>query len=94
MARKQNNNSTLSGNTRGKSSKSGSGRGFASMDPEARRLIAAEGGRAAHAKGTAHQFSSEEAREAGRKGGAARGNALRNNSGSGSMMQWNFEENR
>jgi general stress protein YciG len=50
--------------------KSGSGgRGFASMDGEAQRRIAREGGRAAHAKGTAHEFTSEEAREAGRKGG-------------------------
>jgi len=44
-------------------------RGFASMSPEKRREIASKGGRAAHAKGTAHEFTSEEAREAGRKGG-------------------------
>lgn len=49
------------------------GRGFASMDPEKQREIASKGGKAAHAKGTAHEFSSEEAREAGRKGGQARG---------------------
>lgn len=47
-------------------------RGFASMDPERQREIASLGGRVAHQKGTAHQFSSAEAREAGRKGGAAR----------------------
>jgi general stress protein YciG len=46
-----------------------SNRGFGSMDPEKQREIAAQGGRAAHEKGTAHEFSSEEAREAGRKGG-------------------------
>lgn len=46
-----------------------SDRGFASMSPEKRREIASKGGRAAHAKGTAHEFTSEEAREAGRKGG-------------------------
>lgn len=46
-------------------------RGFASMDPERQREIAAEGGRAAHEKGTAHEFDSEEAREAGSKGGKA-----------------------
>jgi uncharacterized protein len=46
-----------------------SGRGFASMDPERQREIARKGGRAAHQKGTAHQWSSDEAREAGRKGG-------------------------
>jgi hypothetical protein len=40
-------------------------RGFASMDPERQREIAAEGGRAAHEKGTAHEFTSEEARRAG-----------------------------
>lgn len=44
-------------------------RGFASMDPERQREIASKGGRAAHAKGTAHEWSSEEARRAGRKGG-------------------------
>jgi hypothetical protein len=42
-----------------------SNRGFASMDPEKQREIAAEGGRAAHASGNAHEFTSEEAREAG-----------------------------
>ncbi|KQV80367.1 hypothetical protein ASD15_16070 [Massilia sp. Root351] len=42
-----------------------SNRGFASMDPERQREIAAEGGRAAHEKGTAHEFTSEEARRAG-----------------------------
>src|SRR4051812_35338503 len=47
----------------------GSGRGFASMDPQRQREIASAGGRAAHEKGTAHEFTSEEAREAGRKGG-------------------------
>lgn len=47
------------------------GRGFASMSPERRREIAAMGGRAAHEKGTGHEYTSEEAREAGRKGGAA-----------------------
>ena len=44
-------------------------RGFASMDDEKQREIASKGGRAAHEKGTAHEFTSEEAREAGRKGG-------------------------
>lgn len=40
-------------------------RGFASMDPAQQREIASEGGRAAHEKGTAHEFTSEEARRAG-----------------------------
>jgi len=44
-------------------------RGFAGMDDEKQREIAAEGGKAAHEKGTAHEFDSQEAREAGRKGG-------------------------
>ena len=44
-------------------------RGFASMDPTKQREIARKGGRAAHVQGTAHEWSSEEAREAGRKGG-------------------------
>jgi uncharacterized protein len=44
-------------------------RGFASMDAAKQREIASKGGKAAHAKGTAHEFTPEEAREAGRKGG-------------------------
>lgn len=46
-------------------------RGFASMDEEKQRQIASKGGHAAHQKGTAHEFTPEEAREAGRKGGEA-----------------------
>ncbi len=46
-------------------------RGFASMDAARQREIASKGGRAAHEKGTAHEFTSEEARAAGRKGGQA-----------------------
>lgn len=48
-------------------------RGFASMEGEKQRVIASKGGRAAHAKGTAHEWSSDEARAAGRKGGESRG---------------------
>ena len=44
-------------------------RGFASMDPEKQREIASMGGRAAHESGNAHEFDSEEARKAGKKGG-------------------------
>ena len=44
-------------------------RGFASMSPEKQREIASKGGRAAHERGTAHEWSAEEARSAGRKGG-------------------------
>jgi general stress protein YciG len=46
-------------------------RGFASMDPEKQRAIASKGGKAAHAKGGAHEFTHEEAVAAGRKGGQA-----------------------
>jgi general stress protein YciG len=46
-------------------------RGFASMDAAKQREIASKGGKAAHQKGTAHQFTQEEARAAGRKGGQA-----------------------
>jgi general stress protein YciG len=49
----------------------GGGRGFAGMDESKQREIASEGGRAAHESGHAHEFTSEEAREAGRKGGEA-----------------------
>lgn len=48
---------------------SNSNRGFAAMDPQKQRQIASMGGKAAHAKGAAHEFTSAEAREAGRKGG-------------------------
>jgi general stress protein YciG len=44
-------------------------RGFASMSPEKQRENASKGGRAAHEKGTAHEWTADEARAAGRKGG-------------------------
>jgi general stress protein YciG len=44
-------------------------RGFASMSTEKQREIASKGGRAAHEKGTAHEWTADEARSAGRKGG-------------------------
>jgi general stress protein YciG len=47
-------------------------RGFASMDPARQREIASLGGKTAHRDGRAHQFTSEEARAAGRKGAIAR----------------------
>src|SRR5687767_8718730 len=46
-------------------------RGFASMDRAKQREIASKGGKAAHQKGTAHEWTSDEARDAGRKGGLA-----------------------
>lgn len=53
------------GSQGGSQGKGTSNRGFASMDPERQRQIASEGGKAAHEKGTAHEFTSEEARRAG-----------------------------
>ncbi len=46
-------------------------RGFAAMNPDEVRRLASLGGKAAHLQGTAHEFTSEEARAAGRKGGLA-----------------------
>lgn len=59
------NNENGNGNSNGKPL-----RGFAAMDEQRRKEIASKGGKAAHEKGTAHEFTSEEAREAGRKGGS------------------------
>lgn len=64
-------NSRQNGSQQGGATRTRSNRGFASMDREKQREIASKGGRAAHAKGTAHEFDSGEAREAGRKGGMA-----------------------
>jgi general stress protein YciG len=66
-------NGETSGNGRndaeGERGRRNSNRGFAAMDPEKQKEIASEGGRAAHRQGVAHEWSSDEAREAGRKGG-------------------------
>lgn len=65
---------------------SGSGtsnRGFASMDPQRQREIASEGGKAAHQKGTAHEFTSEEARRAG---SMSHGNRQSDNASTGSKQ--------
>lgn len=56
-------------------------RGFAAMDAEKQREIARKGGRAAHEQGVAHEWSSNEAREAGKKGGQSRGRRSRNEEG-------------
>lgn len=40
------------------------------MSPEKRREISSKGGKLAHQKGAGHEWTSEEARAAGRKGGA------------------------
>ena len=64
-----------------------SNRGFAAMDEEEVRRIASKGGRVAHERGTAHEWSSAEAREAGRIGG-------RNSHGGGRKGQDNDEDVR
>jgi uncharacterized protein len=63
--------SGASANGTGSNGNRKSARGFASMDQSKQKEIASKGGRAAHAKGTAHEFDSSEARAAGRKGGMA-----------------------
>jgi general stress protein YciG len=59
-------------------------RGFASMDRAKQKEIASKGGKAAHQKGTAHEWTSEEAREAGRKGGMASHRRRKEGDGAGS----------
>ena len=54
------------------------------MDPAKQREIASKGGKAAHQKGTAHEWTSEEARDAGRKGGIASHRRRREQMGGGS----------
>ena len=61
-------------------------RGFASMDRAKQREIASKGGKAAHQKGTAHEWTSEEARDAGRKGGIASHRRRREQMGTSSDM--------
>ena len=56
-------------NSGGNQNQENSGRGLASADQETRERVASMGGKAAHEQGTAHEWDSEEAREAGRKGG-------------------------
>jgi len=90
-----NNQSGQGGNQGGNQGGDTSNRGFASMDPERQREIASEGGKAAHASGNAHEFTSEEARKAGSmshkndgnrqtgSGGSGGGSGGGNNAGSG-----------
>jgi len=56
-------------------------RGFAAMDAEKQREIARKGGRAAHEQGVAHEWSSTEARDAGKKGGQSRGGRSKKDDG-------------
>lgn len=64
-------------------------RGFASMDRAKQREIASKGGKAAHQKGTAHEWTSEEARDAGRKGGIASHQRRREQAASGGTSSGN-----
>lgn len=61
----------MTSNTTNDKPKGTAKRGFAAMDEATQRAIASKGGQAAHQKGTAHEFDSEEARRAGQKGGEA-----------------------
>ena len=67
-------------------------RGFASMDRSKQREIASKGGKAAHQKGTAHEWTSEEARDAGRKGGLASHKRRREQMLSGSAGSTSFSD--
>lgn len=69
------------GEGRGNKQSNTSNRGFASMDPQKQREIASEGGRAAHASGNAHEFTSEEARAAGKLSHGGNRQSGSNNSG-------------
>jgi general stress protein YciG len=69
MAEMNNNNERFSNDNENRTSRSK--RGFASMDPAKQKEIASKGGKAAHRQGVAHEWSSDEARAAGRKGGEA-----------------------
>jgi len=59
------------------------------MDRSKQREIASKGGKAAHQKGTAHEWTSEEAREAGRKGGMASHRRKQEQQGGGSSSSSN-----
>ena len=62
-------------------------RGFASMDRAKQREIASKGGKAVHQKGTGHEWTSEEARDAGRKGGIASHQRRREQTGSTVVLE-------
>jgi hypothetical protein len=87
-------NNKQSGNQGNNQSGGNSNRGFASMDPQKQREIASEGGRAAHASGNAHEFNSQEAREAGRMSHKNDGNQQSGNSGSGGRSGGNNAGNQ
>jgi uncharacterized protein len=68
---------TTTQSTESKLGKRKANRGFAAMDTERQKEIARKGGRAAHEQGVAHEWNSDEARMAGKKGGQSRGNGNR-----------------
>jgi len=83
------NQHSQAGSTGQQGGQTSGGRGFAGMDRERQREIASQGGRAAHASGNAHQFTSEEARAAGSKrhaNAAARAAQASQNKGSDSSL--------
>ena len=85
MATNASSSNSSNRSNQGSSNQGSSNRGFAAMDESRQREIASMGGKAAHESGHAHEFTSEEAREAGRKGGEASGGGNRssgNRSGS------------
>jgi len=79
-------NNQQGGNKGNNQSGDTSNRGFASMDPQKQREIASEGGKAAHASGNAHEFTSEEARKAGSMSHKNDGNRQSGSSESGSRQ--------
>jgi hypothetical protein len=79
-------NNQQNGNKGNNQSGDTSNRGFASMDPQKQREIAAEGGRAAHASGNAHEFNSEEARRAGSMSHKNDGNQQSGGNGGGNQQ--------
>ncbi|WP_440106591.1 KGG domain-containing protein [Acidovorax sp. BL-A-41-H1] len=81
MASNQGNQGNQSGGNQ--NSGGSSNRGFAAMDPERQREIASKGGQAAHQSGNAHEFTSEEARQAGAKSHGGGGNGSGNGGNSG-----------
>ena len=82
-------NNQQGGNKGNNQSGDTSNRGFASMDPQKQREIASEGGRAAHASGNAHEFTSEEARRAGSMSHKNDGSQQSGNQQSGNQQSGN-----
>jgi hypothetical protein len=80
-------NNQQGGNKGNNQSGDTSNRGFASMDPQKQRDIASEGGKAAHASGNAHEFTSEEARRAGSMSHKNDGNSQSGNQGNQGCQQ-------